>query len=142
MKDVREFIGQVHQVHEPVSGRKVTIVIADGGPSPAPDKRPLISLTVHFADGKRSDGRTAGQAVSILAAELLEPDDPGMMGSDQEHDWADAVERYYRVDGPKNGRTSYTFRIFAVERTTAADRAGYFADVEARFAKAKAELGR
>ena len=141
MIDVRQFVGQVHEVTDDQSGRRVTVEIGDGGPCPFWDHRQMLRMTCSFSDGKRSNVNTASGAAHELAAKLFAPCSVAAMGGDG---WELAVEREYRSSGPKNGRTKFTFTVFPgpLERSEDEyrERAG-LTEVEARFAAAKAEFG-
>lgn len=107
MIDVTKFIGQVHQVAEQNTGRKVTIEITDAGPSPLPDKRPMIALTCALLDGKRADVRTAEWAAEQLLDELLPGFTPGWLAEDN---GMTKVARQ-REKGAGNGGTRFTFVV-------------------------------
>jgi hypothetical protein len=161
MIDVTQFVGQVHEVTEPDTGRTVTIAIGDGGPCPWWDHRGMITLTVSFADGKRSHVDTASGAAGQLAEKLFAPFSVAALGDDG---WGLLTGREYRKGGPKNGRTSFTFTVFPgpldqsarIEEITRElpledqlkaieqhyrERAG-IAEVEARYAASQAQYAR
>jgi hypothetical protein len=159
--DVTPFIGTSREVFEPMSGRTVTVSIGDAGPCPFWDHRPMLSLRVDFADGKRSHVATADAAAGIAAGELWPGYTTSVIGGGN---WAPLMERH-REKGAKNGGTSYTFTsVFQgvrdysahIEQITAGlplevqlkeierfhrERSGVAA-AEARFAAARAQYAR
>jgi hypothetical protein len=136
--DVRKFIGQVHEVAVQTAvdtWRTITIAIADAGPCPFWDHRPMLAMECSFAqDGRRSHEPTAYAAMRELAERLFAPYTVGMMGGEG---WALKVDRTYRDHGPKLARTSFTYTVFLGPLPTdPAVRARELAQVEARFAAA------
>jgi hypothetical protein len=162
VKDIRQHVGEVHQVTEETTGRTVTVSVGDAGPLPWWDHRPMLTLTVTFTDGRRSHVSTADSAAGQLAHKLFHPYSVGVLNS------GDGFEMQIgrqRERGAKNGGTRYVFTVFAGpvddypdldemfdrgatrEEVLAAvaahgrERAG-IAEVEARYAEATAEAKR
>jgi hypothetical protein len=160
LPDVRAFVGQVHDVT--LGGRTMTVAVGDGGPLKWWDHRPVVSLTVEFHDGRRSNWASADAAAGEVAAQLFAPYSVGVLGAGG---WEPLIERSQRDTGKRrNGSTRFTFFVFqgpvdtypdldemydrgaTLEEVLAAvaahgrQRAG-IAEVEARLASGNATIG-
>ena len=110
--DTSKFVGTVHTVTVDAGAnvRTMTVTVGDGGPLPWWDHRPVVSLTVEFHDGRRSNWASADAAAGEVAEKIFSPYSVGVVGGDG---WEPKIERSQRDTGRKrNGSTRFTFFVF------------------------------